>query len=231
MQPYTLHYAPDNASLPVRLALEEMEVPYQTCLIDRENDGHKGADYLKRNPRGLIPVLTTQHGDIFETAAILLWLGDTHGRMCPSPSSAQRGAFLKWLFYASNGLHADLQMLFHPERHAGGPEERDRSHAAVAGRVADHLALFEAVASARSEWLNGEEPSILDCYMVSMLRWMALYPRGMARFDLGAHPSLESLARRMQDRDSARSVAQAEGLGDAPFTAPDYPSPPAECGS
>ncbi|MDA0961736.1 MAG: glutathione S-transferase, partial [Proteobacteria bacterium] len=28
-RPYVLHYAPDNASLIVRLALEEMDLPYR----------------------------------------------------------------------------------------------------------------------------------------------------------------------------------------------------------
>ena len=32
---YVLHYAPDNASLAVRLALEELGVPYRTALVDR----------------------------------------------------------------------------------------------------------------------------------------------------------------------------------------------------
>ncbi|MEY8839828.1 glutathione S-transferase, partial [Cribrihabitans sp. XS_ASV171] len=30
-----LHYAPDNASLIIRLALEEMRLPYQAVLVDR----------------------------------------------------------------------------------------------------------------------------------------------------------------------------------------------------
>ena len=33
--PYRLHYAPDNASLVIRLVLEEMGLPYETVLVDR----------------------------------------------------------------------------------------------------------------------------------------------------------------------------------------------------
>ena len=32
---YVLHFAPDNASLIVRLALEEMGLPYRAQLVDR----------------------------------------------------------------------------------------------------------------------------------------------------------------------------------------------------
>jgi len=76
---YVLHYAPDNASMIFRLALEHLGVAYQTALVDRAAGGQNAAAYLALNPNGLIPVLETPQGPIFETGAILLWLGDTHG--------------------------------------------------------------------------------------------------------------------------------------------------------
>ena len=52
-----LHYAPDNASLVIRLALEELGIPYDTVLVDRRSGQQKSAGYLALNPNGLIPVL------------------------------------------------------------------------------------------------------------------------------------------------------------------------------
>ena len=43
---YRLHYAPDNASLIIRLVLEELGVPYATALIDRAARGQKAPEYL-----------------------------------------------------------------------------------------------------------------------------------------------------------------------------------------
>ena len=117
--PYRLHYAPDNASLIVRLALEELGVPYDTVLVDRAARAQRRPAYLALNPNGLIPVLETPVGPIFETGAILLWLADTHGALAPVPNDPPRAAFLKWLFWVSDTLHADLRMLFHPENYTG----------------------------------------------------------------------------------------------------------------
>jgi hypothetical protein len=75
---YRLHYAPDNASLIIRLTLEEMGLPYQAVLVDRHSRAQKGAPYLALNPHGRIPVLETPEGAIYETGAILLWLADRH---------------------------------------------------------------------------------------------------------------------------------------------------------
>ncbi len=52
-------------------------MPYRTVLVDRAAQAQKSPAYLALNPNGLIPVLETPHGPVFETAAILLWLAET----------------------------------------------------------------------------------------------------------------------------------------------------------
>lgn len=76
---YLLHYAPDNASLVVRLALEELRQPCRTALVDRATRQQDRAAYRALNPAGPIPVPKTPDGPIFETAAILLWLSKRPG--------------------------------------------------------------------------------------------------------------------------------------------------------
>lgn len=56
---FRLHYAPDNASLIVRLTLEQLGLEYETVLVDRSRQGQRSAAYLQMNPNGLIPVLET----------------------------------------------------------------------------------------------------------------------------------------------------------------------------
>ena len=107
-QTLCLHYAPDNASLCIRLALEELDVPYRTCLVDRSVKAQKAANYLAMNPNGLIPVLETPHGPMFETGAILLWLADTYEGLIPGPDDPTRAHALQWLFWLSNTLHLSL---------------------------------------------------------------------------------------------------------------------------
>ena len=72
---YVIHYAPDNAVLIIRLALEQRGLPYHAQLVDRAAQAQRAPAYLALNPNGLIPVLETPQGPLFETAAILLWLG------------------------------------------------------------------------------------------------------------------------------------------------------------
>ena len=223
----TLHYAPDNASLIVRLVLEELEQPFDTVLIDRPAREQAGEAYRTLNPRGLIPVLETPDGPIFETAAILLWLSEAFSKMAPQPGAADRAAFLSWLFYLSNGLHADMRMLFYGETYIGDGSDAQTSLARhTQARIDGHLALFDECAGAGHGWFSAEQPSIIDYYLATCLRWLALYPKqGCAWFDIDKTPALRRLAERMEQRPAALRAAEAEGLGETPFSAPRYAEP------
>lgn len=220
---YTLHYAPDNASLIVRLALEELGLPYRTALVDRRVRAQKQPAYLALNPTGLIPVLETPQGPISETAAVLLWLSETHGALAPQPGSPDRAAFLKWLFFASNSLHADLRMIFYPDQYAPGGEPA--LLAGLTARMQRHYALLEDLCG-QVGWFGGAEPSVLDFYVAVTMRWADLYGPGPRWFRLSDRPKLAAMAARLEERPSVRKAAEAEGLGAHPFTAPEPCAPP-----
>ncbi|MEP2029110.1 MAG: glutathione S-transferase family protein [Paracoccaceae bacterium] len=226
---YRLHYAPDNASMIVRLVLETLEIPYQAVLVDRSAHGQSEPQYLAINPNGLIPTLETAEGPIFETGAILLWLADRHGALAPAPDDRARGHFLKWLFFVSNTLHAGMRIQFYPEQYAGP----DTSICTALSRqmakvVVRHLTTLDTEAGAKRPWFNATNPSTLDFYVAACLRWLALYPKDPLRpsFDLPHFVHLHALALRLDTLPATTAVATAEGLGPTPFSNPRYPNPP-----
>ncbi len=167
-------------------------------------------------------MLETPQGPLAETAAILLWLAETQGRMAPPPGDPARGPFLQALFFLSNTLHADLRMIFYPRRYAPGAEAA--LHAAVTDRLRGHYALLEGWAGQGR--LGGPQPSVLDIYTAVTLRWAALYAPGGAWFDPAPLPRLMAMAAQLELRASVRAAARAEGLGEAPFTRPRPCQPP-----
>ena len=209
-----LHYAPDNASLVIPLALEHLGLPYETRLVDRRSRAQKSAAYLALNPAGRIPVLETDEGPVFETAAILIWLDDRHGGLMPRP----RGASLSWLLWLANTLHPLLIDLFYPDRAAPeGMVETAQSHRR--GRIDGCLDLLDAQAL--------PDAVALDAYLCAMLRWLSLYPvDGNPGLDLRRWPSLHARAAAFETTDASRAAARAEGLGPYPCTDPRLPDPP-----
>lgn len=228
-QIYRLHYAPDNASLIIRLALDEMGLAYETVLVDRLRQAQKSPAYLALNPAGLIPVLETPSGSIFETAAILLWLTDHHAVLAPRAIDAERGAFLKWLFFISNTLHADLRINFYPQLYIGtDPVHQAVLRLNIQERLLRHLDLLDDLASTGPTWFRPEAPSLLGYYISCLMRWMALYPKDsdLAWFQLRNTPNLDRLLQTHENCPATAIACRAEGLGPTPFTNPHPPSPP-----
>ncbi len=217
-----LHYAPDNASLCVRLALEELALPYQTVLVDRATRAQKSPAFLALNPNGLIPVLETPQWPLFETGAILLWLADTYGALMPAPDDPQRSFAVQWLFWLANTLHPTQRMLFYPDQYTDG--DQDALRRISRSRLQGHYDLLEQAQHAG--WLDSSAPSAQGCYLAPMLRWSHLYGGDTAWCDLNRWPRLLAFAQRYETRPAAQRAAQAEGLGATPFSAPHPCNPP-----
>ena len=113
-----LHYYPSTAAMIPHILLEELGVPYERVFVDRMRDEHKRPEYLKLNPNGTLPVLTDGELVLYECAAILLHLCDTHPQsgLAPALGTPQRAHFYKWLAWLTNTLQATLMVYFYPER-------------------------------------------------------------------------------------------------------------------
>ena len=226
---YTLYWSPDSANVIVRTALEELGLPYDDVLVDRAGAVQKSAAYRAMNPQGLLPVLVVPEQDepLFETAAILLWLAERQGALVPAAAAA-RGRALKWLFYLSNTLHADLRVLFYSARYVDRPEAIPALRAAMHTRVAGHFALLDAeIARHGGPWLLGPELSICDIYLAWCARWAQIYPQGdvLARDVLRRLPQLWALLLALEQRASVQRACAREEIAGQPFTEAQVPQP------
>lgn len=208
--PMTLHYHPGNASMTPHMLLRELGVPFDLALVDRASGAHKSPEYLRLNPNGLIPVL--QDGDLvlYETAAIVLHLVDTHPQagLAPPPGTPARAEFNKWLVWLSSSLQAMMPHYFYPERMvrpgntAGAAEVRAAAEQRIAGMV-DQL----DARLAGQPWMTGAAFGALDPYAFMLCRWT----RGMQR-PARTLPHLGPWLARMLERPAVQATLTAEGL-------------------
>jgi len=211
--PLTLYYAPDNASLCVRLALLNAGLPFECVLVDRASGGQRGADYLALNPNGLIPTLITPDGPIYETAAILMWTAQKTQTLSVTDTT--------WLFWLSNTLHPAMRMNFYPDKYIAAeavPALLDATRRNLDGLFA-HLDVHAA-------WLDRRDVGLLGCYLAPIIRWSALYGQGDRWFEIAKYPRLHAFAAWFEDHPCAHQASLAEGLGDTIFTKPQRPNPP-----
>ncbi len=218
-----LHSSPDSASMAPRIVIEDLGLPYSARVVDRAGGELASPEYRALHPLGKIPVLETPDGPMFETAAILLWLADTHapGRLAPAPGSAGRGAFLTWFFFTSTNLHPNVLDLFYAERVAG-PEAVAALLPRAAARARAALDALETAARTAPAVLPADRLSILGVYVGMLLRWLAQMPDGhVGQARAAEWPALAAAAAACETTPAARRVAEAEDLGPTIFTNPD----------
>ena len=205
-----LHYFPSNASMAPHMVLEELGVPFELKLVDRTNDAHKSPAYRKLNPNGLIPVIVDGDLVLYETAAICLYLVDTHpeAELAPALGTPERAQFYKWLVWLTNTLQAALILYFYPERWADSPDAVAQGKAHAEAKVGDMLDQLDAeLARHGNAWLLGERFTALDPYALMLCRWT----RGFAR-PARSLPQLGPYLQRVLARPAVQRVFEKEGL-------------------
>ena len=223
---HTLYFTPDNASLIVRVVLEEIGTPYEDVLIDRTRNQHRSEEYRRVNPHGLIPACVIDGQAVFETAAIALTLAERHGTLAPPQGDPRRPVFLKWLFFLSNTLHSDLRNWFYPEKFIGDDPAAQAYHRSfTAGRLReDYRILEEAYADAGTPYLFGEDPTVVDIYLAVCGRWVRLYPTAeINALDPADYPNIHAMTRLLEQRPAVATACGKDGIA-APFLID--PTPP-----
>jgi glutathione S-transferase len=172
----TLHYYPSNASFAPHVLLHEIGAPFRLQLVDRARNEHKSPAYLALNPNGLIPVLEDGALVLYETAAILMHLADTHpaAQLAPAVGSAERALFYKWMAWLSNTMQATLMHYFYPERlvDEGNTEAAAQVQAHAEAKVGECLAQLDAqLAHHGGPWLLGAAYSATDAMALMLCRW------------------------------------------------------------
>ncbi|HEX7853337.1 MAG TPA: glutathione S-transferase N-terminal domain-containing protein [Sphingobium sp.] len=105
----TLHYFPTPNGKKVSIALEEMGLPYSLAFVNIFAGEAVAPDYLPICPNGRIPALVDvlpgqEPVVIFESGAILQYLGRKTGRFYPLDSEAKRACVDSWLMWQMAGL-------------------------------------------------------------------------------------------------------------------------------
>ena len=107
---------PNGRKIPV--ALEEMGLPYNVHVVDITKDQQLKPDFLRISPNNKIPAIVDTEGpggepiSVFESGAILLYLGEKSGQFLPADLRA-RVPVLEWLMWQMGGFGPMLGQVHH----------------------------------------------------------------------------------------------------------------------
>jgi glutathione S-transferase len=104
-----LYYLPSPNGRKISIALEEMGLPYEVRVINVFELEAQTPEYLKICPNGRVPALVdtlseTEQVTVFESGAILQYLGRKTGQFYPSSPEQRRASVDAWIFWQMSGL-------------------------------------------------------------------------------------------------------------------------------
>jgi len=198
-----LYYSPGACSLSPHIALLEAGLPYDLVKVDlRAKKLENGDDYLKVNPKGQVPALGMDNGELLtEGPVIVQMIADKAAgkNLAPSPDSAERYKLQEWLNFITTELHKNFGPMF-------SPVLADDAKAFFKDRLMGKFKYLEGALAGR-DYLMGKQFTVADGYLFTMLSWA-----DRMKFDLSALPNLLAYKARVAARPKVQEALTKEGL-------------------
>jgi glutathione S-transferase len=161
-----IHYgAPQSRALLALWAVEELGLPYEKVRYDLAKGEHKTEALRKLNPNCKMPTVVVDGTPMFESLAVVLYLGERYGverKLFPPTTEPARLEAMSWATWAIVTLGGDLARVIEASSERIPAERHNAAQAAVAcADVERDLAILEAHLDARS-FIAGDSFSLAD---------------------------------------------------------------------
>jgi len=199
-----LYYTPAACSLSPHIALLEAGLPYELVKVDlRAKKLENGDDFLQVNPKGQIPALQLDSGELVTEGPVIVQMiaDQASGKnLAPARDSVERYKLLEWLNYITTELHKNLGPQF-------SPVLTDDAKAFFKDRAMGKFRYLDGQL-ANSDYLMGKQFTVADGYLFTMLMWAV----DRLNFDLSGLPNLMAYKARVAARPKVQEALAKEGL-------------------
>ena len=206
-----LYYWPTPNGKKVSIFLEETGTPYNLIPVNLSRGDQFTPSFLKLNPNHRMPVIVDHEPkgggapvSVFESAAILFYLGEKTGRLIGSP--ADKPELLSWLLFIATGIGPFSGQAVHFQHAA--PEKLAYAINRYRREVERHYEVLDTHLKGR-EFIVGKDFTIAD---ISAWGWLERAPRVLPgdAAPLTAFPNIERWYRAI---DARPAVARARAVG------------------
>ena len=196
-----LYYSPGACSQAPHILLHEIGLDHDSKRVDlKAKKLDDGSDYLAVNPKGAVPALQLESGEVLtENAIILQYLGDRASwpEVLPPLGDFRRYRVLELVNFITTELHKRFSILF------GNASDETKNF--VKEQLATKLDWIDQRLG-DGPFLFGEDLMLPDPYLFVITRWTDKL------IGLDEWPNLRAFYDRMLQRDSVRNVLKFEGL-------------------
>jgi glutathione S-transferase len=196
-----LYYSPGACSLSPHIALHEAGLQHELVKVDlRAKKLENGDDYLKVNPKGQVPALMLDNGELVtEGPVIVQMIADKAAakNLAPAANSPERYKLQEWLTYTNGELHKNIGPLFNPAL-------SDDAKGVFKDRAMGKFRYVDGQLAGK-DYLMGKQFSVADGYLFVMLTWA-----DRMKFDLSGLSNLKAYQARVAARPGVQAALKME---------------------
>ncbi len=198
-----LYYSPGACSMSSHIVLRETGATFEAVKVDLgTKKTEQDADYLAINPKGAVPALQLDNGEVLtECAVIAQYVGD-HAQgsdIMPKAGTMERYREAEWLNWIASDFHKPMGSLFNKDMAAKAGDLIRANITRRATTLDSHLA--------KHEYLVGDRFTAADAYAFTVLNWA-----GIVGFDLAPFTHIGPYMARIAARPAVQATLKAEGL-------------------
>jgi GSH-dependent disulfide-bond oxidoreductase len=186
----------------IALFLEETGLPYEAIPVDtRKGDQHK-PEFLAINPNAKVPAIVDGDVTVFDSTAILLYLGEKTGKFMPANTPKLRAETLSWMLFVASGVGPYGGQAVHFRAHA--PEKIPYAINRYMFEAQRHFGILDA-RLAKQKYMVGDSYTIVD---MNVWGWARLLHATLGEEAWPKFPNLKRLVDEVSARPAAaRAVA------------------------
>jgi GSH-dependent disulfide-bond oxidoreductase len=191
------YYSGAPNPMKVALFLEEAGLEYEAIPVDTRKGEQHAPAFTAINPNQKVPVIIDGEATVFDSNAILLYLGEKTGKFMPAKSSKLHGEMLSWLMFVASGVGPYAGQAVHFKNFA--PEKIPYAINRYAYEAMRHFGILNDRLG-QQKYMVGDSYTIVD---MAVWGWARLIPFALGEEAFAKFPNLK----RLVDEVSARPAA------------------------
>jgi GST-like protein len=181
----------------VALFLEESGIPFEPVPVDTRAGDQFKPEFLAINPNGKVPAIDDDGVIVFDSNAILLYLGEKSGKFLPANTPKSRAELLSWLMFVASGVGPFFGQAVHFKNFA--PEKIEYANNRYQFEAQRHLEILNDRLG-KGRYMLGDSYTIVD---MAVWGWARLVPMILGEGAFAKFPNVK----RLVDEVSARPAA------------------------
>lgn len=195
----------------VALCLEELGLEYEAIPLDTRKGDQHTQSYIDINPNAKAPSIIDNGNVVFDSNAILLYLGEKTGNFMPDNSLKSRADLLSWLMFVATGVGPYSGQSVHFQHMA--PEKIKYAINRYVYEAERHYDILDKRLD-QNKYMLGDTYTIVD---MCVWGWARMLPKVIAEGELEKRKNLNRLMTEINNRPASKKALNISATNNHSF--------------